>query len=98
MKISRQDTRQLSCEQKKINVVIFVSDELCDILLQETGVAILSGTHFGRSEYDLTARLSFVDFNGNLIIDNNNLTDRDIEEICHRTIEGCSKIVEWLEN
>lgn len=37
---------------------------LCDQLLDEIGVAILPGSAFGRSRGELTARLSYVDFDG----------------------------------
>lgn len=43
---------------------IYSGDELCRKLLQETGVAILPGSSFGRPERELTARLAFVDFDG----------------------------------
>ncbi|HOO18176.1 MAG TPA: aminotransferase class I/II-fold pyridoxal phosphate-dependent enzyme [Phycisphaerae bacterium] len=37
---------------------------LCDRLLDEAGVAVLPGSAFGRSRGELTARLSYVDFDG----------------------------------
>lgn len=37
---------------------------LCERLLQETGVAILPGSDFGRPVGDLSARLAYVDFDG----------------------------------
>jgi len=37
---------------------------LCSTLLEETGVAILPGTDFGRPPEELTARLAYVDFDG----------------------------------
>jgi aspartate aminotransferase len=37
---------------------------LCEQLLQETGVAILPGVDFNRPEYEFSARLSYVDFDG----------------------------------
>ena len=43
---------------------IETSTELCDRLLEDTGVAILPGSAFGRPETELTARLAFVDFDG----------------------------------
>ena len=33
-------------------------------LLEETGVAILPGSAFGRPETELTARMAYVDFDG----------------------------------
>ncbi|MCY1056648.1 aminotransferase class I/II-fold pyridoxal phosphate-dependent enzyme [Nannocystis sp. SCPEA4] len=39
-------------------------EALCERLLEETGVAILPGSEFGRPYGDLTARLAYVDFDG----------------------------------
>ncbi|MCZ7685491.1 MAG: aminotransferase class I/II-fold pyridoxal phosphate-dependent enzyme [Sandaracinaceae bacterium] len=38
--------------------------QLCARLLDETGVAILPGSDFGRPDRELTARLAYVDFDG----------------------------------
>jgi len=38
--------------------------QLCQRLLDETGVAMLPGNCFGRPDQELTARLAFVDFDG----------------------------------
>lgn len=43
---------------------IRTSAELCEVLLEKTGVALLPGSAFGRPEAELTARLSYVDFDG----------------------------------
>ena len=43
---------------------ISTSDELTARLLEETGVAILSGSVFGCKPEDLSARLAYVDFDG----------------------------------
>jgi aspartate aminotransferase len=43
---------------------IRTSRDLCDALLNDTGVAILPGSDFGRPEDELTARLAYVDFDG----------------------------------
>ncbi len=43
---------------------ITTSVEFCERLLQETGVAILPGSEFGRPEDELTVRLAYVDFDG----------------------------------
>ena len=40
------------------------SRQLCETLLEETGVAILPGADFNRPGEELTARLSYVDFDG----------------------------------
>ena len=43
---------------------IFTSLELTTCLLENTGVALLPGSVFGRPEDEFTARLSYVDFDG----------------------------------
>ncbi|MEM7198622.1 MAG: aminotransferase class I/II-fold pyridoxal phosphate-dependent enzyme [Planctomycetota bacterium] len=43
---------------------ITTSDRLCRELLEDTGVAILPGSDFGRPPTELTARLAYVDFDG----------------------------------
>ena len=43
---------------------ITTSEELCSRLIAETGVAVLPGSAFGRPPEELTARLSYVDFDG----------------------------------
>lgn len=40
------------------------STEMCHKLLEDTGVAILPGSNFGRGEEELLARLAYVDFDG----------------------------------
>lgn len=40
------------------------SDVLATRLIEETGVALLPGTAFGRPAAELTLRLSYVDFDG----------------------------------
>ncbi len=43
---------------------ITTSDEMCAALLDDTGVAILPGSDFGRPPDELTARIAYVDFDG----------------------------------
>ncbi|KAE9116429.1 hypothetical protein PF010_g8957 [Phytophthora fragariae] len=47
---------------------ISTDEQLCAQLLQDTGVAILPGSAFGRSPGELFARLAFVDFKGDLAL------------------------------
>ena len=43
---------------------ILDSQSFCETLLKETGVALLPGSAFGRSPEEFTARLAYVNFNG----------------------------------
>ena len=80
------------------------SRELCDRLLENTGVAILAGSDFGRPRPELTARLSYVDFDGvaaliaseNIPLDTP-LPDDFITQYCPRVIEGVRRIIEWIQ-
>ncbi|KUF91170.1 BTB and MATH domain-containing protein 40 [Phytophthora nicotianae] len=47
---------------------ISTDEQLCAQLLQDTGVAILPGSAFGRAPDELFARLAFVDFKGDLAL------------------------------
>ena len=89
------DMSEYSEKLKKNNLNNCV--DLCNKILNDTGIAILAGYYFGIPENRLTARLSFVDFDGEIII-NNNLTNADILEVCSNTIEGCKKLAYYLEN
>ena len=46
------------------------SEAMCEYILTETGVALLPGTAFGRPADELTARLSYVDFDGAFALEN----------------------------
>ena len=81
------------------------SVQLCERLLAETGVAILPGVSFGRSEAELTARLSYVDFDGGAALDAlaSDAPDREVDDaflrtFCGRTIEAAEVIASWLES
>jgi aspartate aminotransferase len=79
---------------------ILTSKALCNRLLEDTGVAILPGSDFGQPENELSARIAFVDFDGQELLDNYPL-DNKVEESfivahCGRTIEAVRRIVDWL--
>ncbi len=80
---------------------ITTSRQLCDALLEDTGVAILPGSDFGRPEGELTARLAFVDFDGAAALKNypqNNALDSGyLARNCGPTLEAVDRIVSWLE-
>ena len=82
---------------EELNCEIIDDVSFCNMILEKTGVMLLAGSNFGMSPYEMTARLAFVDFDGEDII-NNNLTDKEILEVCKKTIDGCYKLVNFLEN
>ncbi len=76
------------------------SRQLCQQLLADTGVALLPGCDFGRDERELTARLAFVDFDGEQALaaypDQGVVDEAFIGEHCGRTIEAMRRVVDWL--
>lgn len=80
------------------------SDVFCNRLLEETGVALLPGSHFGRPPEELVARLAYVDFDGGEAL--SGLADLGPEEVpdeaflaryCGRTVEAAARIAAWTE-
>lgn len=81
------------------------SDQLCDRLLEDTGVAILPGTDFGHSPDQLTARLAFVDFDGartlvsaEAIPLQQQLPEDFVEAHCQQVLTAVDRICDWLKN
>lgn len=79
------------------------SSVLCERLLEDTGVAILPGTHFGRPPEELTARLAFVDFDGARALTASERTPLDqplpddfAHTWCHNVLAAARLLVEWL--
>jgi aspartate aminotransferase len=77
-------------------------EALCDRLLEETGVAILPGVAFARSRAELTARLSFIDFDGactlaacEKIPPDQPLPEDVVAGCCRNVFEGVERIAEW---
>jgi aspartate aminotransferase len=80
------------------------SRQLCDRLLEETGVALLPGSEFGCEEKDLTARLSYVDFDGAGALSasmqrskDHPLDDDFLRAHCPRVIAGVEALADWLK-
>jgi len=79
------------------------STELCERLLADTGVALLPGTAFGRTADELTARLSYVDFDGARALDAAAAVPRDqeldqafLDHYCGSTMRAADVIANWL--
>ena len=78
------------------------AEEMCDNVLEETGVALLPGSDFGFSKERMIARLSFTDFNGREFMNNmkkNNILDlNSILEFAPKIVEGTKKLKRWSES
>ncbi len=82
---------------------ITTSQEFCQRLLDETGVAILPGSEFGRPPEELTARLAYVDFDGSQVLaaseqipPHKNLDMDFILTYCNNLIIAIDRLCEWL--
>ena len=78
------------------------SSEMCDSILNDTGVALLPGTDFGFNPSQMLARLSFTDFDGqefmNKIEDNQKIENDHIANLAPKIIEGVDKLKKWSES
>jgi len=75
----------------------------CERLLEETGVACLPGTVFGRPPGEFSARLAYVDFDGGPALDAlgdlpaGELPSEDfLRRYCPRTVSGFERLAEWV--
>lgn len=78
------------------------SVDLCERLLDETGVAILPGVDFGRPLSELTVRLAYVDFDGTRALAGTAQRSREqgideafIREHCPNVTTAIDRICEW---
>ena len=76
------------------------SSQLCERILEETGVALLPGIAFGRPKSELTFRLSYVDFDGVKALKHKDpdveLRDTQFEELFPRIAKGMQSLVNWI--
>ena len=79
------------------------STQLCRTLLQDTGVAMLPGTDFGRPSQELSARLAYVDFDGAQALSalkelpqKTTPEENFLKAHCGATVEAASRLCEWL--
>lgn len=82
---------------------ILTSHELCEQLLEDTGVAMLPGSEFGRPPDELTVRIAFVDFDGRAALaaaagipPGVALDDAFARRVAPRTILGAERVAEWI--
>lgn len=77
--------------------------ELCSNLLEDTGVAVLPGSHFGCPAGALTARLAYVDFDGSKALataehmpPHHPIEEHFLLECCPRVLEAVDRIGAWV--
>jgi aspartate aminotransferase len=84
---------------------ITTSHEFCESLLEETGIAILSGRDFGRVPEELTARLAYVNFEGKKALEAAiqipsalPLNDKFLYSYCAGPVVATEKLCDWLKS
>ena len=94
--------KKYEAKLKKIGVTN--SCELTKKLLEDTGVALLPGSVFGRPENELTARLAYVDFDGAKALaaaetlPPYKIPDDDfLSANCYHIIEAIDLLCEWIK-
>jgi aspartate aminotransferase len=81
------------------------SAEMCERLLEDTGVAVLPGVDFGRPPEELTMRIAYVDLDGAAVMSaseelplDHPLPDDFAAKHCRRVIEAIDRLCEWVED
>ena len=70
--------------------------QLCEKLLSETGVALLPGGSFGLPAKSLTARLAYVDFDGEAALRDAERIEATVTSHAAKMLEGLAALREWL--
>jgi aspartate aminotransferase len=85
-----------------LNKKFISSSEMCNQILNDTGVALLPGSDFGFDKTRLLARLSFTDFDGQKLMEqiegNKIIDDKIINEFAPKIAEGVDKLKKWSES
>ena len=84
-----------------INKKFKSSSQLCQKILEDTGVALLPGSDFGFKPKKMLARLSYTDFNGSKFFNNTNVNtvidDTLIMKYAPNVVEGVEKLSNWAK-
>ena len=77
------------------------SSELCEAILNETGVAMLPASEFGFNQNRMLTRLSYTDFNGDMFLRNVSnddlVSNQMIEKYAPNVVEGVKKLSKWAK-
>jgi aspartate aminotransferase len=83
---------------------IDTSSDLCNRLLDDTGVATLPGSNFGRPDDELTVRMAYVDFDGEKALKavseipaDQTPDDEFLAENCPKVMKAVSRICDWVK-
>ena len=85
-----------------LNSKFKTSSEMCDDILNKSGVGLLPGSEFGFKPSKMLARLSYTDFNGEVFLKNiesGKKPDTDtIKKFAPNIVEGTKKLVDWSKS
>lgn len=78
---------------------------MCQRLLEQTGVAILPGSDFGRPAAEFTSRLAYVDFDGTRALaaaehipPEQPLNENFIRTHCGRSVTAVDRLCDWMRS
>ena len=78
------------------------SAQLCDIILKETGVAMLPGSDFGFKPKKMLTRLSYTDFDGIEFFKNvssyKSISEEMVKTYAPNVVEWVTKLSNWAKN
>ena len=78
------------------------SSQLCNTILNETGVAMLPGSDFGFSPKRMLTRLSYTDFDGveffKSVSNYKFISEEMVKKYAPNVVEGTSKLSNWAKN
>ena len=84
---------------------IFTSNEMCNAILKDTGVAMLPGSEFGLAPGELVSRMAYVDFNGAEALNaaavewgEKKLNGTFVHACCPHIAEGTDQLIRWLQS
>ncbi|MCH8124909.1 pyridoxal phosphate-dependent aminotransferase [candidate division KSB1 bacterium] len=82
---------------------ITTSQQLCETLLEEIGVATIPGSDFGRPKENMTLRIAYVDFDGEKVLQaasgiplESELDEKFIRTHCNKVTTAVDRICEWI--
>ncbi len=85
-----------------INKKFNSSEEMCNDILNKTGIATLPGSDFGFPSKKMLARISFTDFNGEEFMKNissdERIEDNKINKFAPKLVQGTKKLKDWVES
>ncbi len=78
------------------------SAQLCDAILNDTGVALLPGSDFGFNPKKMLVRLSYTDFDGaeffKKVSDCKSISEKMVKRYAPNVVEGTTKLSNWAKN